>query len=93
MKRRTFIASAGAGIGAAYGLGPIAASAQPATLLADDLNRITHTIHAHFGGGFQVNSARYGAGKTICVIENRGNIMQVASQRDGTWVVERATDM
>ena len=93
MKRRSFIASVGAGVGAAYGLGPIAVAAQPAALLGDDLNRITHTIHAHFGGGFQVNSAYHDTERTICMIENRGNIMQVASQRDGTWVVERATDM
>ncbi len=93
MKRRDFLATAGAGFGA------VATSAHSAPLDfveplgPDAIARMTPAIRAQFGGGFVVTEARRKAGETICIIEHKGNRLRIAAQGDAPWQIRGATDM
>lgn len=91
MKRRAFLYSIGLGALTLAGRGH--AAPQPEKLAHNALREVTRNIHAQFGSGFNIRSAKRAGNQTECVIENRGNFLVVTSQDNAHWAIRKSTDM
>ncbi len=95
MKRRHFLALLSAGGTAISHVTPAfsAPAAPDRHRMQQVTQKMTRSIHAHFGSGFELRSTHVAQGRTVCVIENRGNRLRVSSRDATTWFVESATPM
>ena len=97
MDRRFFIKSVGVLAGTASSISAVslatAATPGPVQLSPAQIKQIESSIRASFGSGFRLVSTTAAQGETQSVIENRGNVYEVASTDGFAWKITNATDM
>lgn len=93
MKRRNFLASAGALAGLMAAAQTTAAAQMPANQNTPQAARIETAIKGSFGAGFALVTAKRSNGRVIATIEHHQNYLEVTSIDLVDWDILRATEM